>query len=94
LLNAPPGSPDYDLSRHQDSGYNGPRAVCPPDDEEQAIINEVRAIQTEITKKYPPGQEIPGAAMKEVMPLLGADWVEKLPVLQLAMNTKDQGVNQ
>lgn len=82
------------MSRNQDSGYDGPRAVRPADAEEQALINEVRAIQTEIAKKYPPGQKIPGAAIQEFMPLLGADRVDKLPLLQLAMNTADQGVHR
>lgn len=93
LLDPPRGSPSYAFNSSSDATYLGPRSVRPASGPEQEAIQEVRSFQAMIAEKYPQGTRIPSNAIGQFVSQLGADWAQKMPMLQLAQNTTDQGVH-
>lgn len=93
LLDPPRGSPSYAVNSFSDATYLGPRSIRPASESEQEAIREIRSYQAMIAEKYPPGIEIPPNSIGQFISQLGADWAEKMPTLQLAQNTTDQGVH-
>ena len=92
LLDPPHGSPSACANRQTDPDFTTTRTPRPASAKEQRQLREIRRLQAEIAKIYPPGSEMPIHPIKHLFHLLGASWEEKLPLLQLATNTYDQGV--
>ncbi|KAF2398897.1 hypothetical protein EJ06DRAFT_544006 [Trichodelitschia bisporula] len=92
LLDPPVGSPAhvFNLQWHDPSLTRAPR---PATEAEENMIKEVRQIQAMIRNRVGVGKSPSTNDMKAIIvEAFGANWVDKLPVYQLATNTIDQGV--
>ncbi|KAF2640372.1 hypothetical protein P280DRAFT_480825 [Massarina eburnea CBS 473.64] len=93
LLNPPPGSPAYVLAASMHMDDDAPAwSPRPVSDSEKRTIDEVRAMQSLVRERVGAGQSPSNAVMKDILTSFGANWVDKLPLYQLAVNTMDQGV--
>ena len=91
LLSPPRGSPAYVLAADLDKGAPdwSPR---PPSEAEQRNIEEVRKMQSAIRERVGERKSPTNADMQAILMSFGPDWVQYLPLYQIAVNTMDQGV--
>ncbi|KAK7186162.1 hypothetical protein DPSP01_000769 [Paraphaeosphaeria sporulosa] len=91
LLNPPRGSPAYVMAANLDNGAPAwsPR---PPSESEQRKVDEVRRMQSAIRARVSAGKSPSNADMQAILLSFGANWMDHLPLYQLAVNTMDQGV--
>lgn len=92
LMEPARGSPAYVTAAQLDSGSPGwsPR---PASESEQRKIDEVREMQSAIRRRVGAGKSPTTADMQAILTGFGANWVQYLPLYQLAVNTMDQGVH-
>jgi hypothetical protein len=91
LLNPPRGSPAYALAADLDDGAPAwsPR---PPSESEQRKVDEVRKMQSAVRERVGDGKSPTTADMQAILTSFGANWMEHMPLYQLAVNTMNQGV--
>ena len=81
------------MSEHFDVGSPRwtPRA---PNAEEQAEIDKVKSMQTQVDAHMGERKEVQSKDIKEILTSMRGNWVDNLGALQDAMNGRNQGVGR
>ncbi|KAL8804725.1 MAG: hypothetical protein Q9182_002417 [Xanthomendoza sp. 2 TL-2023] len=91
LVCPPPGSPLSVSFKDHDRG-SPPWTPRPANAKEAAEVAKVRDIQSKIVAQMGDRKDVTSIDTKMVLSHFGNQWVEVLPLLELAMNSTDQGV--
>jgi hypothetical protein len=91
LLDPPRGSPSRAVNKDLGAGAPQP-SPRPATAEESAKLQPIRDIQAAVARRLGSRKEPNTQDMTAILTSFGPNWVEMLPMYQLAINTMDQDV--